>query len=688
MKWVKFSLKIAGLTVLILSIAGYIYLFTDNPYPTSDAENLKLSYSSEIKIDTITKTDNILNLNITSKGEWFTDQNGRVMILHGINLGGSTKMPYDPRIESHVKENFYESAQNVSFVGRPFPLDDADEHFARLSKWGFRFIRLLITWEAIEHEGPGVYDQNYLNYLVKIVEKANEHSINVFIDPHQDVWSRFSGGDGAPYWTFEKVGLNPKYFSETGAATLHNIEGDPFPKMIWPTNYDKLGAATMFTVFFGGKDFTPNLQIDKINAQEYLQSHYINAIKQVALRLKGLPNVIGFDTFNEPSSGYIGLNDLNAYGQLLNGMVPTYFEGMVAGGGHEVEVSEYHFKPTGPKEIGKYKLNPTHNLAWEKKEKDLWFNAGIYSYDKNAKPVLIKPGYFASKNGKKVNFNNDYYKPFLLRFQDSIKSVNPEWLIFAESSFTSEIPEFTESEAKNMVNASHWYDIVTLLTKKYYSWFTIDRRDRQFILGKEAIREIFHSQLADIKDITRHNLGLKPTLIGEFGIPFDLYNKESFQSGDFPQQIKVLDRSFRAMESNMLSYTLWNYTPDNNNQYGDRWNGEDLSIFSTSQMKGEHCMNSGGRALEAAVRPYPYKIAGTPVSYHFNLDKSEYYLEFISDKTINVPTEIFVPDLHFIDGYTVSHTPGKLSFDKKNNLLLFNPETPGTHKIIITKSKK
>lgn len=45
-------------------------------------------------------------------------------------------------------------------------------------------------------------------------------------------WSRFSGGSGAPGWTFEVAGLNIKSFKETGAAYVHNtnaVPGDPLP---------------------------------------------------------------------------------------------------------------------------------------------------------------------------------------------------------------------------------------------------------------------------------------------------------------------------------------------------------------------------------------------------------------------------------------------------------------------------
>jgi hypothetical protein len=52
-------------------------------------------------------------------------------------------------------------------------------------------------------------------------------------------------------------------------------------------------------------------------------------------------------------------------------------------------------------------------------------------------------------------------------------------------------------------------------------------------------------------------LGGVPTLIGEFGIAFDMNDKKAYRTGDFSAQIKAMDRSFRAMEDNLLSCTLW-----------------------------------------------------------------------------------------------------------------------------------
>src|SRR4030043_255213 len=258
-------------------------------------------------------------------GKWFEDKSGRKLMLRGINLGGSSKVPSMPNGATHIKQGFYHH-RDVSFVGRPFAAEDAEEHFTRLREWGFNFIRFLITWEAIEHTGPGIYDGEYLDYLGRILEKAGEYGFELFIDPHQDVWSRFSGGDGAPGWTLEEVGFDLTHFIETGAAIVHATHPGPYPRMIWSSNAIKLACATMFTLFFGGNDFAPNTTIDNEPAQDYLQKHYFNAIQQVALRLKDQPNVVGFDTMNEPSSGYIGWKDLNSTtGHINLDLTPTPF---------------------------------------------------------------------------------------------------------------------------------------------------------------------------------------------------------------------------------------------------------------------------------------------------------------------------------------------------------------------------
>jgi hypothetical protein len=142
---------------------------------------------------------------ITTDGPWFKDEHGRILLLRGVNLGGSSKVPFKPDGATYRREGFFHH-RDISFIGRPFPLEQAEKHFTRLRSWGLTFLRFLITWEAIEHAGPGIYDEAYLDYVAQVVEKAGGYGFTLFIDLHQDVWSRFSGGDGAPAWTFEAAG--------------------------------------------------------------------------------------------------------------------------------------------------------------------------------------------------------------------------------------------------------------------------------------------------------------------------------------------------------------------------------------------------------------------------------------------------------------------------------------------------
>ena len=268
-------------TVAILCSAAYVGLPTLQPqYSTEGYGSYRRDAPQALRSPPQLKRQELR----ADQGPWFLDRQGRRVLLRGVNLAGSSKYPVNA--PTHVTGDFYDTS-NISFVGRPFPLAHADEHFARLRAWGLTFVRLLVTWEAVEHKGPGIYDEEYLDYLLQIVRKANEYNISCFIDPHQDVWSRWTGGDGAPAWTLDKVGFNVSSLHECGAAFTHQghiLETSPetpLPRMTWPSNHHKLATGTMFTLFFAGEDFAPKLQIDGQNVQHFLQGHYIASMARV-----------------------------------------------------------------------------------------------------------------------------------------------------------------------------------------------------------------------------------------------------------------------------------------------------------------------------------------------------------------------------------------------------------------------
>lgn len=616
--------------------------------------------------------------------ESFIDEFGRTLILRGVNLGGSTKVPASPNGATYLREHFFDH-RNVSFVARPFPLEEADEHFSRLRSWGFTFLRFLVTWEAIEHSGPDIYDKDYLDYVYQIIYKANQYGINLFIDPHMDVWSRFSGGDGAPGWTFEAVGMDITHFAETGAAIVHATHGDPFPKMIWPTNGHKLAAGSMYTLFFAGDDFAPLTLVDGVPVQEYLQGHYIAAIRHLAHKLKDLPNIIGFDTLNEPLHGYIGLKNLHEFsGRPKLGESPSPFQSMLLGAGIPQDVGVFSLGLFGNRKIRTHHMNSNRVKAWKDGFDCIWRKNGVWNIGPDGVGRLLRPDYFSQVNGRPVDFNEQYYRPFARRFAAEIRAEMPQAAIFIETEPGHHPPQWGPTDPDRIVYAPHWYDVFVLILKEFTPWIGAEFGSGKIVLGPLNVRRSFLEQLALYRKEAREWLSGAPVVIGEMGIAFDMSNKKAFTSGNFYAQVQAMNRSLQALEENMLSATLWNYTSDNTNLRGDQWNDEDLSIFSRDQQENPQDINSGGRALQAVVRPYAIATAGQPLRMSFDIHKKIFAFAFRHNPRVTAPTEIFIPTYHYPQGCQVEAPDGRFTIDSTRQILTYTPATSGgTHTLRI-----
>jgi len=598
-------------------------------------------------------------------GQHFKDAQGRTLLLRGVNLGGNSKVPTLPDGATHLTDGFFDH-RDVSFVGRPFPLEEADEHFARLRAWGFNFLRLLVTWEAIEHAGPGQYDADYLDYLEAIVAKAGEHGLALVVDPHQDVWSRFSGGDGAPGWTLEAAGFDLPSLHATGAAIVHQLYGDRLPPMIWPTNGSKLAAATMFTLFFGGDDFAPLCRVDGEPIQQYLQRHYIGAIEQVVCRLRRFAHVVGYETMNEPLPGYIGHADLGKrLGRLAMGPTPTPLQSMALGDGLAQEVAAWPLTFGALRMPGRVRINEAGARAWRAGSECIWRRHGLWEIDGAGQPRLLRPDYFARAGGRPVDFTQDYYYPFAQRFARHVRAIDDRAAIFVQSEVTHDPPRWDAADAGALVYAPHWYDVMTLFRREYLPWLALNVVKGRVAVTAPLIRRSFAAQMRSFRRASAERLHGAPVLLGEFGIPFDLNDGRAYRTGDFSAQEKVLDRTMRALEDALLSGTIWNYTADNTNAHGDLWNGEDLSIFSRDQMKtGDDARYSGGRALAAAIRPYARAVAGEPLSMSFDRRRRRFEFSFYHAPEVDAATEIFVPRLHFGRGCVVQVSDGHYTLDE------------------------
>ncbi len=644
-------------------------------------------------------------MTITTKNEWFIDKNGRTVLLRGVNLGGSSKVPTVPDGATHIETDFRDH-RDVSFVGRPFPIKEADEHFRRIKHWGFNCLRFLITWEAIEHKGPKQYDKEYLDYIEEVLKIAEPYEFYIFIDPHQDVWSRMTGGDGAPGWLFEKVGLDFTKFDKSEAAFVMQYRYDSnnpkaYPVMYWDNNNVRFANATMWTLFFGGRNFAPSCKIDGINVQDYFQQHYIGAVKQIANNVKDFSSIIGFDSLNEPKKGWIedkvDSSGKEGFSEVL-GHAFTPFDAMVTAAGYSRTIPYREIKLTSIKETRKDTLNQNKISCWLEEAQDIWRREGIWDLDENENPIILNNDHFTIFDEKKVDFYKDYLSPFILMFSKEIRAIIPNSIIFFEG------PEVTMIMGKKTnfdlpqnegpyVNAAHWYDAASATTKRAWIRMNFDIMTDKLVFGKKNVQEMFNRQLANIKNVSKIIAGGVPTLLGEFGLHYDLKNKKAYKMYEkkgqkaFKKNIEMLTMYYDAMDMHLLHGTQWNYTSDNCNEWGDLWNLEDLSIFSRDQQLDPSDINSGGRAVKGFCRPHFLHCAGIPMNMKFNLKEGSFYFEFDGDSSIQAPTILYIPKIQYPKGFKIKINKGIVEKKENDQLILIKIKEDGIHRVNITQIK-
>jgi hypothetical protein len=392
-------------------------------------------------------------------GSRIVDDSGRILLLRGCNLGDSSKILSIHKILAIPSA----SPKDVSFVGWPFPLEEAEEHFDNLKRLGFNLVRLAVTWEALEHPGPGIYDEAYLAYLRKLLLEADKKGLSVIMAPHQDVWSRWTGGDGAPAWTLETLGFDLERLDATGAAVTReryaeNHDGRAYPAMIWPVNYSLYGASTLFTLFFAGNAYAPDFTIEGENVQDWLQERYIACFRHCYRRLKNCKAIIGWEAMNEPHPGFTGCRDLNrAENQVVAmGAVPSPWEAMAAASGKPVKTAVYIPWLKNPIKTGRALINPQGLSLFKPGFSCPWKQAGVWAGE-GEDMRLLKKDYFALYQGRPARFNDDFLKPFMIRFFERMREADRPAIFFVQGFPQGDHPS-RKAGGGEVVHAFHCYD--------------------------------------------------------------------------------------------------------------------------------------------------------------------------------------------------------------------------------------
>ncbi|KFA67358.1 hypothetical protein S40285_07035 [Stachybotrys chlorohalonatus IBT 40285] len=444
----------------------------------------------------------------------FLDAYGRTLWLRGFNVSGASKLPTEPNGLSHLTDGFYEH-RTVTFSGRPFPLDEAHLHFRRLQAWGMPFVRLLVTWEAIGHSGPDPstdLDLEYIAYLKSLVELMPQYGIKCFVCGHQDVWSRFSGGSGAPGWTFEAAGLDIEAFTDTGAAYVHGhaelkrLSG-PVDKrevagpFVWPSGYQKLAASTMATLFWAGDALAPKLrgrrrrqsasggeETEEVSIQTLLQDSYIEAFGRLADELSGLEACLGFNPMNEPHRGLINLHDFHGWNyntDLHIGHYPTFAQTLALGSGYPQKV-DYYVKswPWPSRRSHRSLVDPKGRSAWLQQDQSqcnhhkfglgecVWKAHGVWEWDEKKKAArILHKDYFEvdhrpGREGKPIEWYRDFYAPFLQKFSERVTRSRSHYMSLIEPVPNEFMPPWQIDEVRRRESLKQAYSVDTTMEGK------------------------------------------------------------------------------------------------------------------------------------------------------------------------------------------------------------------------------
>ena len=300
-------------------------------------------------------------------------------------------------------------------------------------------------------------------------------------------------------WTVYACGLNPHTFVQTEAALVQATYPNPadFPKMIWATNYWRLANLTIWTMFFAGKDFAPRCIIDGQNIQDYLQGHFLNAVQQLAKAVKeagdldGDP-VIGWESVNEPNRGLIGYQDLTTIPseqKMQKGTSPTVWQAMLTGSGRACEIATWDFGGMGPYKSGSVLVDPEGVSAWLPPDHDdtkygwtrdpgwqlgvdIWAQHGVWDPSTDE---ILNNSYFARdpRSGAKMDyeyFTNHWFMDYYRRHRDMVRAIFPNTIMLCQPPVLEIPPSIkgTVDDDENMVFVPHFYDGITLVTKKWY----------------------------------------------------------------------------------------------------------------------------------------------------------------------------------------------------------------------------
>lgn len=175
---------------------------------------------------------------------------------------------------------------------------------------------------------------------------------------------------------------------------------------------------------------------------------------------------------NEPHPGFIGLPTTqewvrsqvkqelisqNYNTDLHLGQFPSPLQSFSLGAGHPTKIPNYvRSFPFPTRKSGTVLANPTSTSAW-KNTQCIWEKEGVWRWsDQRKEGIALQDDYFSkNKDGKPVNFYEDFYFPFVQKWNERIGHKGMKMVGPIPNEFCPTWPE--SKRPSNFVFAPHWY---------------------------------------------------------------------------------------------------------------------------------------------------------------------------------------------------------------------------------------
>lgn len=191
------------------------------------------------------------------EGAVLRDATGRQRIFRGYNA----KVP-------GLFDVSFDDGRAPNYVVAPF----GEQDMLRMEQLGLSVMRLPVSWSALE-PAPRAYSEAFLAKLGDVLDMAARHALLVFVDMHQDAYSKEIGEDGAPLWA-----IVPPPTELLGGPS---DDGRRLSDQV-------LAAGFSFFADAAATDGRP------------LQDAFAAAVSQLVARYASHPALLGVEAFNEP----------------------------------------------------------------------------------------------------------------------------------------------------------------------------------------------------------------------------------------------------------------------------------------------------------------------------------------------------------------------------------------------------